>query len=675
MDIPTSAGGRTNISKVRRRKELLQVITNLGGIANLSSKEFHEAHTALIEALTEAGEAASSSVGSKIDKRTVNATLNELENQGLVKVKVTILTSPTGSNKQIKIAHLVETPEEDVQRFLQELSLIHSTPQPPVVRLLEEPIEYGGGKQQRAARQRVSAQPAAQVREEHPEEIPQPVQSEDDITRSVMLGETYTIIQQYGFIVGKIARAKALHLHILDVFDQCVSPDIVSAKPRILHLPHFFQNIPVGIYRLIVSIRTHSDELLRLLSTPEGRNTPVGSLRQDIIDLCEMNRSRSRTKMLELLETLQSLDLLVPLRETDSDDPLVRCEPNGNHPTAFEEAPLDPIATASAPQYWLFNPTAPIHMWALDDTDPPLYDTLPVHSVADGERFWQELNRASLDGKHCKSVMSSRTTNGSSEHTEADVEPLTVKLLRRETQWRTSYNFCYKQKAYLRQFTTPSDGSTPLQDPDHGAARLAHIAHIACAPVAEVSQFYEHERAKMLRDLKRLEKKRMFVRTSEEDKATLAQKAAEAKAQRKRDWEGMVVRVHPAPLKSHEQSRVRAIRHRFLQSSGTDMQKWEREIQDAIHEAMIPAKPSTFTRLGAQVLPSLPVNTNEKSIEELIANQIPRPPVPARLSKKEKEKAKQGTCCLVPSSAVSDQALTWNRNTQHFSHHPPPDSL
>lgn len=636
---------RTNITQSRRQKEIMCVLDRLGGIANVSCKDLYDEHAAVVEALSEAGEPTSTIVGSTIDKRTLIATLDELESQGKIKSLKTELSSSTGVSRQVKVVYFTDTAQGTINEFLANLSFTHpaqTTSVPiPSIKIVEAPVEYGGNRSKKISRSSALTIPLDRPDKDHnPQQAEQLLQADEATIKASLLTEPNTVVQQYGFIVGKIARVRELHMHILRLMEERSSPSIVSAEQRIIQLSYFFQDLPVSVHAAVVTCRVHNEALLRLLATPEGRRTPLRELPPAIQEALEIGKARARTKMLDDLNLLECLGLVVPLRASEDEQAFVKCEPSGEHPSAFERTSCDSNATLVAPPYWMFNRSVPLFMWALDDSNPPLYRHASFNSPSEAEQSWEDLQKMSLDTSFCKKVLDERSTAGISEQQYPPATmPLSVmKLLRRPTQWSSTYNFSWFQKQYLRKYINIATTETPLEDKVDGESQLDRIASTVNAPRGQVEKFYEHERNKLIKDMKRIQKRKADKgRSAEETKASLVQKAAEAKAQRERDWEEILARVHPEPLKGTSASCVRGIRTRFMQSSGRDIQKWEAEVKNAIQEAIISATRSRppLPQVPLHPLPPpppLPLKSNEKSVEEIIALQ--GPVLEKKLSKK-----------------------------------------
>lgn len=149
-----------NLSALRRENELCRVIEELGGIANLHTKEFYESHTALLETMARDGEPTSAPVGTRPDKRTVESTLRSLENQGRIKTLRTSLVAASGTSKPACLVHFPDTPQEKINSYLREFSQSTSlTSTPPSIKTLGEPVEFGAASRRGSQRPPSSAKP------------------------------------------------------------------------------------------------------------------------------------------------------------------------------------------------------------------------------------------------------------------------------------------------------------------------------------------------------------------------------------------------------------------------------------------------------------------------------------------------------------------------------------
>ncbi|KAI0935940.1 hypothetical protein AcV5_004217 [Taiwanofungus camphoratus] len=664
---------KANISQSRREKELLRIISESGGILNVSSKEFFEAHAALVESITKAGEVASTRPGSRLDKRTAEATLNDLEARQKVKLVTTSVRTSTGSNRPVRIVYLPNIAEDDVHAYLSNFSFQQFSP--PAIKVLDERMTYGGAsagsRYQKLAPETRSLFLDRDSHSKDPALLQRFFQSDDDTIRDALLSEKNTLAQLYGFITGKAARARELHLSTIRLFELgTASTHIVSAEQRILDFSYYLSDLPISTYCALVSCLSNNNELCRLLESDSGRQIPVGKVSSEIRDSLQLTRWRSRHRILELFEMLSCLQLVDPLKPSQSGLPAITCVAKGRHPTTFDIAPADSWALPTRPLYCRFKSSAALHLWALPDDLPPFWKEVPLRSVTQCTDFWRELQKISIDYAYAKEV--SFPTSGP----QALSNTVLRNCLRRSSSWNTSYSLSWYQSEYLKQFVDKSNGCTPLQDIDGGRARTDRISRIISAPPEVVRRFFDGARKKHLREHDKA-RKRLERRTADakakvaETKALLAQKAAEARLQRERDWDDMVNRVHPEPLKGSVAIRVRRVRARYLQSSGRDTKKWEAEIAQSIHEATLVAKriltsskPASVMPFSASTVAPLPpvvFNPAEKAIEDLIAQQGPR--LPARQSRKKSGKGKDTIrdedSAVVPARRHRFQ---WNRD-------------
>ncbi|OBZ79916.1 Transcription factor tau subunit sfc3 [Grifola frondosa] len=634
---------KANISQSRREKEVLRVITEAGGIMNTTAKEFYEAHAAVVEAITKAGETASTRPGTRIDKRTLEATLADLESRQKIKLLSTFITSLTGGSRHARIAYLVDTSLDDLNTFLANLSRNFQYFLPSVVKTLDEPIAYGGANQAQLPAPPSSAITLDRDKDKDRAAVSELLRSSDTVIRESLLTEKNTVAQLYGFIIGKAARARALHTTTMQLFeDGRISPRIVSSQHRIIQLSYYYHEIPISTYCSLVSCTTQMDELGRLLASADGRQTPVQDIPADIYEVLQPLRSKPRARLFTIIELLLALNLVVPLQPSNSANPAFRCPAIGSHPTAFDVAPTDVWTSFTAPEYWRFNEIAPIRLWALQQDSPPLWKSVSLSSAAQRAAFWEELEKVSVDSDYAKQIICPDVEMESSERVVA-----AAKCLRRQSSWKTSYCLSWYQMEFLRQYVDTSTGNTPLQDEDGGDARLDHLCWVSSAPRDVLTHYFQKAHKRHVRSVQKLTQKtkraavKAEVQEERDTKALLARRAAESKRQREEIWDDMVARVHSEPLRGSAAVRVQRLRSKFLQGSGKDHQLWETRIVDAIREAELAAK---------QILTT--------AIEDLIAQQ--GPPLPP---KQRTHKSKKAAGSVKDEAAVQRRhRFQWNRD-------------
>ncbi|KAJ7770882.1 hypothetical protein DFH07DRAFT_805534 [Mycena maculata] len=648
---------KVNVSSLRRENELFRVLELLGGVLNTQTKDVYDSHQALIVSLSQAGEPTSAPPGTRLDRRTATGAFNNMELRGRVKQLKTTVSSLTGFTRPANLVYLPDLEESKIAAFLAELSrnMVHF---PPVVAnaiVVDEHTEYGS-KGGRSIRNRGKAIPfqliqAAPRPSTGKGRVPIPARADElfsydeETIREVLLTERTTVGQMYGFIVGKLIRSREFHLRGLKEFDaRLPSANIVSHEKRIASFPFFYNDIPVGLYCALVPALDGSDDLARLLATKEGRKIPVRELPSSIHSLLQIGRTRGRGRILELLDILRSLGLAVPLEACESGEPFITCEANGDHPMSFQIMTTEgwsQDATGGAPDYWHFTSAAPVYHWAESEMNPPFLQDIPVTSCADAVHYWDFLRTACSD----RGLASQHNWNEPPR--DMTVAKRKAKTIRRRVSWIDGYSFTWHQTYYLSRFVNIMPDQIPLHLDEGAAEKIQNICRVISAPEHAVrehlaknheSKVLELEKAK-----RRVERELQNKILDEDAKASLAQKAAAARAQREAKWDSLMQKIHPEPLDDAAAIRLRRVRTLFLQATGMQTAKWERDIIQAVHEAdmattinskrfrwkktKVPAPAPAPAPLPGPIapLPAPPVvaNPQEKPIATLIAMQGP----------------------------------------------------
>ncbi|KAK7019694.1 hypothetical protein VNI00_017994 [Paramarasmius palmivorus] len=681
---------RINVSGLRRENEFLRVLERMGGIANTHTKEFYDEHTALVDQLVKAGEPASGPIGIRTDKRTVAAAFNSLESRGKVKQITASVSVGVGTTRAMVIVYLPDLPEEKLNEFLATLGQPPPAPsQAPAPRKLDVPMEFGSASRRNKPFTPVQllegSAKEGEGKERHrwsksTEYSEKLLDRSDEEIRSVLLAERTTLGQAYGSIMGKALRTRELHLIALSAFESMYnSVYIVSHEKRIIHLAYLARDLPLPVYLKIVPPHEHSEEVYNYLKTEAGKTTFVRDLPSNISTKLGVGRSRARTKLLDSLKILNYLGIVTPVQESESSQPWLTCPRKGEHPTNFEKASVgdrNPTTPTIAPVYWVFNEIAPAYQWGTSDITPPFLGDFPIGSVTAATEYWSTLRDACIGPPSQLPIPSTMQSTTGPLVIDASI----IRTLRRPVAWDHNYVLTWHQTQYLKRFIDIPAQSTPL---DEAESRIGHLAWVVSAPPEAVREYYESMLGKLEKERERAHKrtKKEAAAKREEEaiaaKAALAKKAEEAKRQRENDWDTLLQRVHPEPLKDAAVSRIKRIRTRFLQSTATskDTEKWEKEIEAAIREADMMAKKvlkKVFTKKPpvAVIAPPVAANPPEKSLRELIAEQGPpvnRPPPPPP-KKRRKIGADEGD--ETPSKSNIPQKryrFQWNREYEELA--------
>ena len=672
------------MSLLRRENEFLRILEESGGIVHLGSKEFLDAHMALLDTQASAGEPTSGLPGLKIDKRTIENTFESLENRGKVKVLKTAIFSVTGAQRPARIVYLPTVAQSHLDTFLAELGKSpHGTPY-SVTSPVATTIPPGDLKTKRPA------QPLRLLQSElgvdnigrwarSSDTADQLFQSDDQTIHDVLLTERTTLAQLYGFIPGKMMRARQLHLATLDLFEPGHNPPTpVLAAKRVMDFSQYFRSFPVGVYCSIVSTLVQSDELSQILLTEDGRRTLVKDLPQSLQTLLQIGRPRSRERLLDLFEILHHLNLVTPLQPSDSPNPRIRCESNEEGQISFDtfEGDLSSTSYRTAPNFWLFHDDAALHLWALSTASPPFWKTVSASDRLGASDYWNELQSA------CESKAFAQTVTRDGPPRPIVSDYSLARAIVRDASWNRMYDLSWHQRQYLKRFISRRRDDISLQDEEDGPT-LEKVSWTISAPLSIVKDFLQKEQASRLRELGKAGLRTPGNEGDEEhaeklaqEKELLAKKVVDSKARKEREWGAILNAVHAGELEGAAVTRVMRVRKRYLQSGlVSDRSRWEDEVRDAISglggyaEAVLPSAQRVASTRPLQGLQSVPVaippleatasmlchaglppivaNQPRKSIEQLITEQGPAREE-ARKAKRKQKKSEDVTGTFFP---------------------------
>ncbi|KAH8120510.1 hypothetical protein DFH11DRAFT_1685786 [Phellopilus nigrolimitatus] len=552
--------GKTNISAIRRENEFVQLMERAGGIMFMD----------FIEDTVKKGEIASAPVGAKMDRRTLNYSLDNLEFSGRIKIVTTNISSIMGGSRTAKIAYLPIVGEEQLRASLVAVPHRH------------EQIELDPNS------------PRALADHYHERWHKNPSRAQKLFGYS----DDQTLSQTYGYLPGKVARARELHLRTTQYFESA----------RIVNWAFFENDVSLATYCACVAS-------LGALTTEDGRGKLVKDIPSEWRHALHIGKARSRDRIFDLLEYLRSLKVVTPLQESTSDTALIRCSQKGYHPTAFKAMPSDWASKVPLvhPKYWRFNNSAPIYLFALQNDPPPFYTDMLISTQSDIVAFWEELKSCCLDREHAEYAQ--KLANVESSHGPYAVDQRIATALRRSVSWTSDYTLSWYQTQYLKRFINHDTAMTPLQDADSGADSISRICHVSSAPFEVVRRFFQTSHESALKDLEkalRVQAQQSMAKQQIEMKALLTQKGKEAVKSREHSWDAMVEKVHPELLKGVAAARLRKLRQSFiLGNTVQDNHQWELQIDEAIKSA---EKFRVSRNLFPSVSASRHVNPQQRSI-------------------------------------------------------------
>jgi len=471
-----------------------------------------------------------------------------------------------------------------------------------------------------------------------------PADSHDAAMRESIIADPHGhgVPQMYGFIVGKIARVKKLHILALRPFESGIdSPNIISRGARILHLDYFLRDITIADYCSLFSVRSPIEGLDTLVH-PENSSSPaLWDVPENVLSALGLGASRSRNRLMELLSILEDLRLFTPLQQSQSEAPFLACDQNGTHPSRFDVVPQkswNTSAASLAPKYWHVRSSAPVHLWASPASPPPFWKTSPLRTSAEGGGFWNNLKEVCLDPSSVEKVQIEE------EVPSEDQPNFAIRnSLRRDAGWLEAYYMSSHQENFLNRFLD----NPPISDDEDAKTRLTHLSWVTLAPEHVIKEFYTTALGRRARQLRRRKKKDKS--SQDEKRALVAQKAARGKDKRVGLWDHLLANSHPALVGNPLPPRVLRVRSEYLKASSVaDEKQWERSIAAAIQEEGANQTPHIVNRpprpKGPTTLPVSPGSaiSAEKSIAQLISEQNKMKNLSEAPARKRGDKGKSG---------------------------------
>lgn len=614
---------------MRREKEFLHVLSTQGGIA-ISDMDLIRAHKSLLEEWSKQGAAISAPAGTIMDKRTLETLIRTMEDRGAVKIRKTTLPDQIAHRRQVTILYLPTISEEALKAFVE--SSNKRTPGRPNERtsLRKTVGDYSETNIPGTSSAGQHAWP--DLANLSPEKV-----------REYMLTDPHISAQLFGFIAGRVARAREMHLFTLSQLSDPIatSPYFVSKDDFIVDIRYFWNDIPISTYCSIVSANHYLPALEDVLSNGETRNHRVKELSDSLKDHLALGRSRCRYKFFDCLSILKELGIARPMaRATGSDfDVVVQAQDSSEvHFKAHDS--LRGIEALLDTTYWQFNFIAPVYHFSISAETSPFVSEVPVASVTEGVEYWATLRSASLGSDF-------GFPHSISDHGPFTGDPEVRRIIRRKAAWSMEYRLSPRQMEYLSDFVAPGTGDIPeVEDANNPDDPFNVLCYAIVAPPAVVSAYLRVAGGVVKLNLSR--KARIGGQRSKDSdreiqmtaRQRLTQKVQEAKARMEEEWK-KTVEVASQGKATEEQLASPALarlRRSYFTSGGTfDLQKLSGLISDALKGAAVVARGKgkmPVTKLGTKRL--LPIrefvpteerdesNPSMSAVMELIKRQTPR---------------------------------------------------
>ncbi|CAE6398352.1 unnamed protein product [Rhizoctonia solani] len=592
-------GRPANVSALRRQTEFMQVMEKFGGVVNVSnSKPFNDEHQRVLEHLHAEGKAVSTTPGTGMDRRTFNAAFSSLESHGLIKTRVVSTVVPAGTTRRATIAYFPNTAQqlvdECVQKFRESCTSGKGIPVMNNFPILPGAEIYPGPRVVTHTSNILSASfrtPTAPV---------DPL----SVARYEQLSNPMTSAQYLGYIPGSLARAQALHLHLMsEVTSENPPRNVLSSEDWVISKVHFSDSIPVSIYCSVIKQGCVGTGLRELLDSDNGQHIRINETSADIRMSLGVQSSGVRSRLFKSLSLLVDLGCLIPVKPQTA--------ANSQKANYVDEA-----KEGVEWNYFRLAKSVPIYRFGDKDQAYFCYNHV-IQDLATATLFWKQLRIASDRSTYFKI-----STGDGPSH---DGNSKLAKLIRRKASWESGYILSSAQIEYLDSLVNPTAGHTPLDDLE--STRFDNACFVTTAPANVVSDYFAWKRAtiregveRRLSEAQREESERR--RMQEESRKALATKAAKAKLDQESRWETIVSKALDGRAPSHPQLQkgLSSLKSKFMVSPQSGSSKtWEAKVREVARDS-IGAKQFVIPP-RAPVQPFKPTEEPNNEVTTLIRRQ------------------------------------------------------
>ncbi|KNE89594.1 hypothetical protein PSTG_16957 [Puccinia striiformis f. sp. tritici PST-78] len=532
-------GTRQNLTTLHREYHLLEAIKFAGGIVE-KTNELAKAVRDLVD------RADQDQVVTLMDSRTLNCALHGLETRKEIKLTTVLVTDALGASCHRKIIYLPSIPLEgpEMRKWLDDMKVRFKT--------LDKATEA------RVNQHKDFASPVHRLPPRsgnNPSPLPNALGVNDEALHAAFMNQWRCLSQLYGFILGKAARAKILHLHIMKSFanssQTSSSRFTISSGHRVFSSGFLFQELPVGVFAKLVPIMAKSEEFETLRASPGAMETPMSNTPLAIRRLFQIGNQFSRVKVYQIVEVLYHLKLIVPLQKSPDVSEYYRIADSGEK---FYYSPTQMCTSVG-----LFCLANAGHVYGFSERSqnpPPVLAKWPLKDEHDGERYWEELKRACIPDPEAPpiknavdSVENEKLFNG---------PPKILQMLTDQSKWRDGIQLTPTQREYVARFDRQTSLTHDLEADDEMISNIAHV--LVTVPEAVRQAIRTSREAAALARAKKAQKalaqprrKKMRKRAPEVDpeKVKLAQveaarvlsdKAKNALKQKEGDWNSIINR-------------------------------------------------------------------------------------------------------------------------------------
>jgi len=380
---------KIDIGQVRRSNEILQTLRDTGEILELNQfrKELWEWH----KRVAGTDHPFAPAIATQMDRSVFHRALDNLLDEG--KVKMTIATFPTitGGIRQAKVYWLPEASSGTTNRYIrnlgQTMTLVYGPKSRASAQIAATEFTEVRPAGSQPGRMRKKLDPNTDVISQSP--LTGSIDPEE--RRAILLADTNVVPILYGYHSGRNARIATMHAAIVNVFN--VNPQassIIATSPRVFGLEMMFSDIPAVDWFRSVSWPYYNEELVSYVGDPETGSAPISKIPAGIRPKQGFGGHYSKQKMVYLLSNMVLLKLIEPLILTDEADSTLVVEQADKAQTFFK-----PAASVSEAMFFRLYESAPVYHIASDAAG--FAGLLPVQTADQAREFWKTVKEAATN--------------------------------------------------------------------------------------------------------------------------------------------------------------------------------------------------------------------------------------------------------------------------------------
>ena len=471
---------RTDLSLHRRMNDIYSAVAKADGIVE-GSRELYQVYQNYVY-----GEM--NPKAQEIDRVTMNRALGKLKEQGRLKETIISIPTYTGAPNRRKIVFLadIEIDSEKIRNKKEaighDLSTMY-TKKPVLEAIQNDAVGIISMRNPRLNRARL------------PDNFID--DSKRDETRNAILTDIRACAGSYGYIFGKVAKARIVYLNLLrELLNKSKISSIINLEDGIFDIEYFRFDIPIGKHMEMLPWTNPVPEAYTYVNDSDNAQIRIKDLPENLKIVTSEIFKRKHRHINEALRLLWYLKLIEPLERINLTD-----NENFSNPKNYKHIQL---SLKNKISYFKLNRNVS-HL--LLGESPKFIDTdIIMNNLNDAEKYWDELksttiSKEKLSKKHFHQL----------EFEFTSLEDV-VKIMERPTSWLPNFSMTNLQKLFLTSFINKSK-KVDLSQFDQD---LQLLSYTCAAPVDIIHNFIENE----------LHKKKLNEESAEKSKAVKLVKSA-----------------------------------------------------------------------------------------------------------------------------------------------------